>query len=143
MTGGPPDGAGSERGATDLAAMIATLEVDRRPGRYRFRTVPGTRGLAEVPADLLAAAEAMVVEPEGISLVVAATDHDEPAPFEAAWLTLRVHSALEAVGLTAHVATVLAAHGIACNVIAGEHHDHLLVPADRADEAVAALTTGR
>ena len=58
----------------------------------------------------------------------------------AAWITLRVHSALDAVGLTAAVSTALAGAGISCNVIAGYHHDHLLVPVDRAADALAALS---
>jgi hypothetical protein len=50
-----------------------------------------------------------------------------------------VHSDLAAVGLTAAVSAALAAEGIACNVIAGHLHDHLLVPVDRADDAVSIL----
>jgi uncharacterized protein len=50
-----------------------------------------------------------------------------------------VHSALDAVGLTAAVSRALAAAGLSCNVLAGLHHDHLLVPAGRADEALAVL----
>ena len=50
-----------------------------------------------------------------------------------------MHSDLAAVGLTAAVATALADDGIACNVIAGFHHDHLFVRDRRADRAVAAL----
>jgi uncharacterized protein len=59
--------------------------------------------------------------------------------FAAAWITLRVHSALDAVGLTAAVSRALAHAGLSCNVLAGLHHDHLLVPAGRADEALAVL----
>ena len=50
-----------------------------------------------------------------------------------------MHSALDAVGLTAAVAGALAEAGISCNVLAGAHHDHLLVPVDRADDALVAL----
>ena len=55
------------------------------------------------------------------------------------WITLEVHSSLEAVGLTAAVATALARAGISCNLLAGFHHDHLLIPAPRVDEALAVL----
>ncbi|MDX6678336.1 MAG: uncharacterized protein QOE31_2388 [Solirubrobacteraceae bacterium] len=54
-------------------------------------------------------------------------------------ITLRVHSALDAVGLTAAISAALAARGISANVIAGHHHDHVFVPADRAQDAIAAL----
>ena len=59
--------------------------------------------------------------------------------FVAAWITLQVHSALGAVGLTAAVSGALAGAGISCNVLAGAFHDHLLVPHDRADAAVTVL----
>ena len=51
---------------------------------------------------------------------------------------LQVHSALDGVGLTAAVAGALAAAGIACNVIAAFHHDHLFVPAARAGAVLLA-----
>lgn len=57
----------------------------------------------------------------------------------AGWITLRIHSALDAVGLTAAVAQALAEYGLSCNVVAGFHHDHLFVPHERAAEAVALL----
>lgn len=125
-------------GETDLRQMLATLDVERRSGTWTF--VSG-----EWP-DLVPAASASVVEAEGVTLVVpveAARAAGAPVEFEAAWLTLTVHSALEAVGLTAAFSRTLADAGIACNVLAGYHHDHLLVPADRADDAVAALATLR
>ena len=85
---------------------------------------------------------AMVTEAEGTTVVISAADARrmglEP-DFVGAWLTLNVSSALEAVGLTAVVSAALAADGIPCNVLAGYHHDHLLVPIESAGRAVAAL----
>jgi hypothetical protein len=121
-------------GDTDLDRMLATLDVVRRPGTFTFVSGPWP--------SLAADAVATVVEDEGTTHVVpvaAAVAGGAPIDFEAVWLTLTVQSALEAVGLTAAVSRVLAEAGIPCNVLAGYHHDHLLVPADRADDAVAAL----
>ncbi len=120
-------------GETDLARMLQTIAVDRRPGTFCF--------LAEA-VDLAADAEATVREQEGLTVVVrvdVAREHNFEPDLELAWLTLRVHSSLEAVGLTAAVSRVLADLGIPCNVIAGYYHDHLLVPADRVDAAIAAI----
>lgn len=55
------------------------------------------------------------------------------------FVTLRIHSALEAVGLTAAVSRELADAGLSCNVVAAFHHDHLFVPYEDADRAVAVL----
>jgi len=44
------------------------------------------------------------------------------------------------VGLTAAVAGALAEAGIACNVVAGFHHDHLFVPWERREDALAILS---
>ena len=108
------------------------MSPELRPGEYVFVT-----GAAAVDG-----AAVTVREDEGVTSVVARADADRLGlayDFVAAWITLRVHSALEAVGLTAAVATALAGAGISCNVVAAFHHDHLFVPADRAEEAVAVL----
>jgi hypothetical protein len=86
--------------------------------------------------------QATIVESEGTTSVISTTDAARLgiAPeFVMAWLTLDVNSALDAVGLTAAVATALAQHGLACNVLAGYHHDHLLVSFDEQDRAIEVL----
>ncbi len=54
-------------------------------------------------------------------------------------IVLDVLSALDGVGLTATVSSALAEAGIPCNVVAAYHHDHLFVPADAAEHALAIL----
>lgn len=93
-----------------------------------------------VPLGMVVAAA--VVEDEGTTSVVSVADAERlgaRSEFVAAWLTVEVRTALDAVGLTAALATALAAENIACNVLAGYHHDHLLVPVDKADQAIAVL----
>jgi uncharacterized protein len=98
--------------------------------------------LAVRPATLRVFAE--IAESEGTTLV-AARDDLAAAGFDAgeAWarISLTIHSDLAAVGLTAALATALAGRGISANVIAGYFHDHVFVPWDRRDDAVAALRT--
>ena len=69
-------------------------------------------------------------EREGLTVIVQRQQAEQlqlEIDYVAAWLTLNVHSALAAVGLTAAVAGALADAGISCNVIAGYYHDHLFV----------------
>jgi hypothetical protein len=124
-------------GETDLDAMIASLAVDRRPGVFTYIAV-------EVPTPgLLASAHAVVKEGRLTTIVLpveAAERAGRLVTVRLAWLSLTVQSSLEAVGLTAVVSARLAALGIPCNVLAGYHHDHLLVPVDRVDDAVRVLT---
>lgn len=110
-------------GSTDLAAMLRTLEVVSLPDEYVYATMP-----ADHPAIHLA--KATVTEAEGLTAVLRRADadsHNIAYEYVAAWLTLSVHSSLDAVGLTAAFSHVLAQAGISCNVLAGFYHDHILV----------------
>lgn len=121
-------------GERDLAVLISTLEPELQPGRYVFTTTD------RVPPD--AEPVVLVRESEGTTLVLDQAQADRLSldyEYVAAMITLRVHSSLDAVGLTAAVAHELAAHGISCNVVAGYFHDHLFVPESEADRAVNLL----
>ena len=121
-------------GAVEIDELLRTMSPTLRPGSFVFVSVP------QEPAGLEPIAT--VREDEGLTLVIDRDAADAAGleyDFVAAMITLRVHSALEAVGLTAAVATELADAGISCNVIAGYFHDHLFVPTDRATEAVGLL----
>lgn len=81
-------------------------------------------------------------EEEGFTVVLEKKDADtEGVKYNAlfAWITLYVHSALEAVGLTAAFATVLGANNISCNVVAGYYHDHIFVQYNLGQKAVDVL----
>ncbi|MEW2566782.1 ACT domain-containing protein [Streptomyces sp. NPDC047070] len=130
---GASGGTGAER---DLGRLLSGMEPALHPGRYVFTTVPGRTappGLSPVVT---------VVEDEGLTLVVEQEGADAARlayDYVAGWITLRIHSALDAVGLTAAVARALAEEGLSCNVVAGFHHDHVFVPHERAAEAVTLL----
>lgn len=126
-------------GSTDLDQMLRTLDVVARPGEYVYASAPPGH-----PA--VAAAAAVVEEDEGLTVVIRRDEADAdglPYEFVGAWLTLTVHSSLEAVGLTAAFSRRLAEEGISCNVLAGLRHDHLLVPVAQRDRAIAALRSLR
>jgi uncharacterized protein len=85
---------------------------------------------------------ATVVEPEGTSHVLRRADADALGftyDVVAAWLTVSTQTSLDELGITARLSRALADRGISCNVIAGHHHDHLLVPVDRCSDALDAL----
>ncbi|BAN02387.1 ACT domain-containing protein [Ilumatobacter coccineus] len=123
-------------GETDLRKMLSSLDVERRPGSFTFVEVD------EATAEQLAVAHAMIVEDESTTLVLDVAEARRlglPVVVDMAWLSLTVQSSLEAVGLTAAFSVALGEQGISCNVLAGFRHDHLLVPSDRADDAIEAL----
>ena len=124
-------------GETDLAVLLRALNPTVRHGEYVYVVVD------IAVADTLVY-EARVREAEGVSLVMQRADADAAElryDFVAAWITLAVHSSLAGIGLTATVAAALTERRISCNVIAGYHHDHLLVPIHRADDALVTLRT--
>ncbi|MET0146735.1 MAG: ACT domain-containing protein [Ilumatobacteraceae bacterium] len=120
-------------GELDLDTILDGLGVERRPGVY---------GYVAAPAGTAPPSDALAVIDEGAE-VCWVLPVDSPAAtdlvFPCAWLTLRVASSLDAVGLTAACASALAARAIPANIIAGLRHDHVLVPDERAAEAIAVL----
>jgi hypothetical protein len=85
---------------------------------------------------------ATVSENEGLTLVVPKSKADKhQIKYESVFkgITLKVHSSLDAVGLTAAFSAKLTEHGISANVIAGYFHDHIFVQSELADKAIAAI----
>jgi len=124
--------------ATDLTTLLVNLRPTLAPEELVFCTVVGAtygHGAELRPV-------AAVQEREGLTLVLPREQADAHGLTRGAVfrrITLGVHSDLEAVGLTAAVAGCLAERGLCANVLAGYYHDHIFVPADRAEEALAAL----
>lgn len=116
----------------ETRAMIAGMAPELDPRRWSFVAVTPDRA-----PELLGAALGTFREAEGVSAIVPA-ELGEGAPVFAR-IVLRVLSDLEGVGLTAAVASALAEAGIACNVVAALHHDHLFVPEGRRHEALVVL----
>lgn len=116
---------------SDLKALL--LGMKPKLGERAFVFAPLGEG-AMIPHT----AFALIREEEGACCILPATAGPTGAP-QFARITLQVHSDLEAVGLTAAVATTLATSGIACNVVAGLRHDHLFVPWEKREAALALL----
>jgi hypothetical protein len=122
---------------SDPTSMLAGLSPVLHPGRFVFVSLPPARVAA-----FLDDAVAMLREAEGVSLILPEARAAEAGFADAPrmqMLTLNVYSALEGIGLTAGVARALERAGIACNMVAGHHHDHPFVPAGQGERALAVL----
>ncbi len=122
-------------GERDLGRLLAGMRPVMRHRAVVMVTLP------EPPSDVDVLAT--VREDEGLTVVVqqaVAEAHGWRYDVPLAWITLQIHSALDAVGLTAAFSAALANADISCNVLAGRFHDHLLVPMPQAEAAMGVLT---
>ncbi len=124
-------------GITELDELLKSLRPKLVDSEFVFCTVSG-----ELKNYLSLNPVATFTEAEGLTLVIEKSAALEAGlSFEGSFkqITLTVHSSLEAVGLTAAVATKLASKGISANVIAAYYHDHIFVQSSKADAAIEAL----
>ncbi len=124
-------------GITDLDELLRSMSPKLVGSEFVFCTVSGvlTDYVELNPV-------ATFIESEGLTLVLEKSAAEKAGlSFDGTYsqITLTVHSSLEAVGLTAAVASKLASKGISANVIAAYYHDHIFVQSDKAEAAVSAL----
>lgn len=123
-------------GETDLQKLLQGMKPRMNEGEFVFCTL-----------DSMQAASALnplciFQEEEGVTVIIPRHQADDVAfPYSAicAWITLTVHSSLEAVGLTAAISKTLTEANISCNVVAAYYHDHIFVPMQDAQRAMTAL----
>ncbi len=124
-------------GETNLVKLLQSMSPQLMPEQYVFCCVQG--GFADYQN---LSPLAMFRETEGLTLVVTKAQAEANGfAFESVFsgITLTVHSSLDAVGLTAAVATKLAEYDISANVIAAYYHDHIFVQTEKAELALKAL----
>ncbi|MGF1909334.1 ACT domain-containing protein [Vibrio kasasachensis] len=124
-------------GITDLDELLHSMSPKLVEAEFVFCTVSG-----ELKEYIELNPVATFVESEGLTLVIEKSVAERAGLyFEGSYsqITLTVHSSLEAVGLTAAVASKLASKGISANVIAAYYHDHVFVQTNKAEAAVSAL----
>jgi hypothetical protein len=123
-------------GETDLSVLIKNMTPELIPGVYVFCTIDEINQLDYTSAI------GWFREKEGITVILPKQKADLLGlqySFIASWITLNVHSSLEAKGLTAAFSSALTKADISCNVVAAYHHDHIFVPVDDAEKAIKAL----
>ncbi|MBG6131934.1 hypothetical protein IWQ47_003324 [Aquimarina sp. EL_43] len=116
-------------GETNLTTLIRNMSPVLQAGEFVFSTVKNTDHIPR--EDSIGEFK----EPEGVTIIIdrkKAEHLNLSYEYIASWITLEIHSSLDAVGLTAIFSTELAKHKISCNVIAGYYHDHIFV--DKKDE---------
>ena len=123
-------------GETNLNNLIKNMEPILNEGEYVFASV---KNVTSIPREITICE---IKEREGITVVLSKKNAEELGltfEFIAAWITLNIHSSLEAVGLTAAFASELEKHNISCNVIAGYYHDHIFVDKKDKEKAMKVL----
>jgi uncharacterized protein len=124
-------------GETNLEILLQGMKPELNEGEFVFCNVDSFHSAAALNPICI------FQEREAITVIVPKHQADHaalPYSITCVWITLTVHSSLEAVGLTAIVSKALTDVNISCNVVAAYYHDHIFVPVKDATRAMDALT---
>lgn len=124
-------------GETNLQKLLGSMSPELLPDGFVFVTLPPEAITPDGVNPVMTFRER-----EGVTLIVPESEARAvglPFAFLSRMITLNVHSSLEAVGFLAAITTRLATAGMGVNPVSAYFHDHLFVPAERADEAMRLL----
>ncbi|WP_299080537.1 ACT domain-containing protein [uncultured Paraglaciecola sp.] len=125
-------------GETDLGKLLASIQPELAEQEYVFACLGKNSSISINELAPLG----IFNEKEGVTVIVLKATADAlGVAYHGVFrcITLKVHSSLEAVGLTAAVSGVLTTNGISANVVAAYYHDHIFVPKAQADMALSCL----
>jgi uncharacterized protein len=123
-------------GEKDLEKLLKSIKPEHNFGEYVFCEI---KNLENINLDEITM---LFREKEGITLILEkeiAEKLNLKYTFIASWITLTIHSSLEAVGLTAAFSKALADNEISCNVVAAFYHDHIFVDQKDTEKAMQIL----
>lgn len=123
-------------GEKNLEILLKTIKPELNPGEYVFCKVDNL--------DIINPENIIILfkEKEALTIILKreiAESFNLEYSYVASWITLTVHSSLEAVGLTAAFSKVLSENDISCNVVAAYYHDHIFVDVRNTDKAMSVL----
>lgn len=123
-------------GEKNLEKLLKSMKPQHNLGDYVFCKVESLENLN------LNEVEMFFKEKEAITLILKKETAEQlnlEYSVVMSWITLTVHSSLEAVGLTAAFSKALSENAISCNVVAAFYHDHIFVNTKDAEEAMKVL----
>lgn len=123
-------------GETDIRILLKSMTPVLNEGEYVFCALSSISSVN--PDDIIGTFK----EEEGWTVILNKTLADElnyEYSYISSWITLTIHSSLDAVGLTATFSKALAEASISCNVVAAFYHDHIFVDRKDADKAMKVL----
>lgn len=127
-------------GEKDITILIRSMKPELKGGPYVFCSVPHE----QIETMLKYRPMLIFHEDEGSTVILEKQQADKAAfiyKLEWALITLKIHSALDAVGFLARITKALADVEISVNAVSAYYHDHLFVPFDRKEDAMQALKT--
>lgn len=125
-------------GEKNLFKLLKTMKPELNSGEYVFCTLSSISPIDMTDIIMF------FREQEGPTVILKRETADKlniSYSYIASWITLTVHSSLEAIGLTAAFSKALAEENISCNVVAGYYHDHIFI--DRKDTERAMVTLNK
>ncbi|MFC6196743.1 ACT domain-containing protein [Ponticaulis profundi] len=123
-------------GEKDLRTLLSSLAPELAETRFVFATSEDASRFEGLEPLML------YREDEGVTAILEAekaAQNGLDGVFPCRRITLKVHSALDAVGMIASVAEALRLKGIPANTVAGFYHDHIFVPERDAQAAMHAI----
>ena len=123
-------------GEKKLDILLKTMKPKLNEGEYVFCEVESLKNI-DIDEVLMT-----FKEQESITVILEKKIADKlhlKYAYISSWITLTVHSSLEAVGLTAAFSKALSENGISCNVVAAYYHDHIFVDQKDAVQAMEVL----
>ncbi len=123
-------------GESNLDKLLKTMKPTLNRGEFVFCTITDLASIDLIDTLFI------FKEEEAVTVVVKKEIADRlklDYSFISSWITLTVHSSLEAVGFTAAFSKALSDNGISCNVVAAFYHDHIFVNKRDAEKAMTIL----